>query len=68
MSQNLLCFVARRIAVHGSHGRRRGMQRHRDYLEWAIEVNEGLRGVSRWLEARFDETIERLRRSLRNDA
>ena len=41
-------------------------QRRRDYLDWAIAVSQGLRGVSPWLEARFDEAAEQLRRSLRD--
>ncbi len=40
-------------------------ERRREYLDWAIAVSKGLRGVSRWLEARFDETVEQLNRSLR---
>ena len=42
------------------------VQRRRDYLDWAIAVSQGLRGVSPWLEARFDEAAEQLRRSLRD--
>jgi guanosine-3',5'-bis(diphosphate) 3'-pyrophosphohydrolase len=41
-------------------------QRRRDYLDWAIAVSQGLRGVSPWLEARFDEAAEQLGRSLRD--
>ena len=42
------------------------VQRRRDYLDWAIAVSQGLRGVSPWLEARFDEAAEQLGRSLRD--
>ena len=34
------------------------------YLDWAIAVCQGLRGVNPWLEARFDEAAEQLGRSL----
>lgn len=39
-------------------------ERKREYLGWAREVATGLRGSSRWLEARFDEAAEQLDRSL----
>jgi len=41
-----------------------GMQRRREYLDWATAVSQGLRGVSPWLEARFEEATEQLGRSL----
>ena len=40
------------------------MQRRREYLDWATSVSQGLRGVSPWLEARFEEAAEQLGRSL----
>ena len=40
------------------------MQRRREYLDWATAVSQGLRGVSPWLEARFEEATEQLGRSL----
>lgn len=43
------------------------LQRKRDYLAWAKEVVQGLRGANAWLEARFDEAAEQLERSLRSD-
>ena len=33
-------------------------ERLRDYIEWARSVVAGLRGVSPWLEARFDEAAD----------
>ena len=33
-------------------------ERLRDYVEWARSVVAGLRGVSPWLEARFDEAAD----------
>jgi GTP diphosphokinase / guanosine-3',5'-bis(diphosphate) 3'-diphosphatase len=41
------------------------LERNREYLAWAKEVVEGLRGTNTWLEARFDEAAEQLGRSLR---
>lgn len=40
-------------------------ERQRDYLDWALKVAAGLRGVNPWLEARFDEVAEQLRLALR---
>jgi hypothetical protein len=42
-----------------------GLERKREYLAWAKEVVQGLRGINTWLEARFDEAAEQLGRSLR---
>jgi (p)ppGpp synthase/HD superfamily hydrolase len=39
-------------------------RRKREYLDWAIEVSKGLRGVNAWLETRFDETADQLARTL----
>lgn len=39
-------------------------ERRRDYLEWALKVGEGLRGVNPWLETRFDEAAVRLKHAL----
>jgi GTP diphosphokinase / guanosine-3',5'-bis(diphosphate) 3'-diphosphatase len=41
-------------------------ERKREYLAWAKEVVQGLRGTNAWLEARFDEAAEQLGRSLRS--
>ena len=41
------------------------LERKRDYLAWANEVVQELRGANAWLEARFDEAAEQLERSLR---
>jgi len=41
------------------------LERRREYLAWAREVVEELRGANAWLEARFDEAAEQLGRSLR---
>ncbi len=41
------------------------LERKREYLAWAKEVVQGLRGASAWLEVRFDEAAEQLRQSLR---
>jgi GTP diphosphokinase / guanosine-3',5'-bis(diphosphate) 3'-diphosphatase len=41
------------------------LERRREYLAWAKEVVQGLRGTNAWLEARFDEAAEQLERSLR---
>jgi GTP diphosphokinase / guanosine-3',5'-bis(diphosphate) 3'-diphosphatase len=41
------------------------LERKREYLTWAKEVVEGLRGTNKWLEARFDEAADQLGRSLR---
>lgn len=38
--------------------------RKREYLTWAKDVVQELRGVNAWLEARFDEAAEQLGRSL----
>jgi (p)ppGpp synthase/HD superfamily hydrolase len=38
--------------------------RRRKYFDWAAKVAEGCRGVSPWLEARFDEAFRRGRRRL----
>lgn len=40
------------------------LQRRQEYLNWALDVAKGLRGVNLWLEARFDEAAEQLRHSL----
>jgi guanosine-3',5'-bis(diphosphate) 3'-pyrophosphohydrolase len=42
------------------------LERRSEYLSWAREVVQGLRGASAWLEARFDEAAETLERSLRS--
>jgi (p)ppGpp synthase/HD superfamily hydrolase len=36
------------------------IQRRREYLNWALNVAEGLRGANAWLEAQFDEAAEQL--------
>jgi GTP diphosphokinase / guanosine-3',5'-bis(diphosphate) 3'-diphosphatase len=41
------------------------LERRREYLGWAKDVVQGLRGTNAWLEARFDEAAEQLERSLR---
>jgi guanosine-3',5'-bis(diphosphate) 3'-pyrophosphohydrolase len=41
------------------------VERRREYLAWAEEVVQELRGANAWLEARFDEAAEQLGRSLR---
>jgi guanosine-3',5'-bis(diphosphate) 3'-pyrophosphohydrolase len=41
------------------------LERKREYLAWAKEVVQGLRGTNTWLEARFDEAAAQLERSLR---
>ncbi len=41
------------------------IQRRREYLDWALEVARGLRGVNTWLEAQFDEAAEQLAVSCR---
>jgi guanosine-3',5'-bis(diphosphate) 3'-pyrophosphohydrolase len=41
------------------------LERRREYLAWATEVVQQLRGTNAWLEARFDEAAEQLGRSLR---
>jgi (p)ppGpp synthase/HD superfamily hydrolase len=41
------------------------LERRREYLAWAKEVVQGLRGANAWLEARFDKAAEQLERSLR---
>jgi (p)ppGpp synthase/HD superfamily hydrolase len=41
------------------------LERRREYLAWAKNVAQGLRGANPWLEARFDEAAELLERSLR---
>jgi (p)ppGpp synthase/HD superfamily hydrolase len=41
------------------------LERRREYLAWANDVAQGLRGANPWLEARFDEAAELLERSLR---
>jgi GTP diphosphokinase / guanosine-3',5'-bis(diphosphate) 3'-diphosphatase len=35
-------------------------QRRREYLDWALEVAKGLRGINEWLEGQFDEAAEQL--------
>jgi guanosine-3',5'-bis(diphosphate) 3'-pyrophosphohydrolase len=42
-------------------------ERKLEYLAWSKDVVQGLRGVNKWLEARFDEAAEQLERSLRLD-
>jgi GTP diphosphokinase / guanosine-3',5'-bis(diphosphate) 3'-diphosphatase len=37
------------------------LQRRREYLDWALDVAKGLRGVNPWLEAQFGEAAEQLR-------
>jgi GTP diphosphokinase / guanosine-3',5'-bis(diphosphate) 3'-diphosphatase len=39
------------------------LQRRREYLDWALDVAKGLRGVNTWLEAQFDDAAEQLARS-----
>jgi GTP diphosphokinase / guanosine-3',5'-bis(diphosphate) 3'-diphosphatase len=41
------------------------LERKREYLAWAKDVVQGLRGANTWIEARFDEAVEQLGRSLR---
>jgi guanosine-3',5'-bis(diphosphate) 3'-pyrophosphohydrolase len=41
------------------------LERRREYLDWAKEVVQELRGANAWLGARFDEAAEQLGRSLR---
>ena len=41
------------------------LERRREYLVWARDVVQGLRGANAWLEARFNEAAEQLERSLR---
>jgi (p)ppGpp synthase/HD superfamily hydrolase len=36
------------------------LQRRQEYLDWALDVAKGLRGVNVWLEAQFDEAAEQL--------
>jgi (p)ppGpp synthase/HD superfamily hydrolase len=36
------------------------LQRRREYLDWALEVASGLRGINGWLEGQFDEAAEQL--------
>jgi GTP diphosphokinase / guanosine-3',5'-bis(diphosphate) 3'-diphosphatase len=36
------------------------VQRRQEYLGWALEVVEGLRGANPWLEAQFDEAVLQL--------
>jgi (p)ppGpp synthase/HD superfamily hydrolase len=33
------------------------LQRRRDYVTWALQVAQGLRGVNPWLEAQFDAAV-----------
>ena len=40
------------------------LERKREYLAWAREVVQGLRGTNAWLETRFDEAAEQLARAL----
>ena len=35
-------------------------QRRREYLDWALEVAQGLRGTNVWLEAQFDDAASQL--------
>jgi len=42
------------------------LQRRKEYLDWALDVARGLRGVNPWLEARFDEAAEQLAKRLRS--
>jgi (p)ppGpp synthase/HD superfamily hydrolase len=44
-----------------------GVQRRREYLDWALEVAKGLRGVNTWLEAQFDEAADQLAVSCRGE-
>ncbi len=44
------------------------LQRRQEYLDWALEVARGLRGVNTWLEAQFDEAAEQLAVSCRGDS
>ena len=37
-----------------------------EYLDWALDVAKGLRGVNTWLEAQFDDAAEQLARSCRD--
>ena len=41
------------------------LQRRREYLDWALAVVVGLRGINTWLEAQFDEAAEQLAASCR---
>ncbi len=36
----------------------------REYLDWALRVADGLRGVNPCLEARFDEPVKQVRQAL----
>jgi (p)ppGpp synthase/HD superfamily hydrolase len=40
------------------------LQRRREYLDWALVVAKGLRGINLWLEAQFDEAADQLRHSM----
>jgi guanosine-3',5'-bis(diphosphate) 3'-pyrophosphohydrolase len=41
------------------------LQRRQEYLDWALDVAKGLRGVNTWLEAQFDEAAQQLAESCR---
>ena len=43
------------------------LQRRQKYLDWALEVAKGLRGVNTWLEAQFDEAAQQLAVSCRGE-
>jgi len=40
------------------------VERRQDYIQWAKNVVEGLRGTNAWLEQQFDEAAERAMRSV----
>jgi guanosine-3',5'-bis(diphosphate) 3'-pyrophosphohydrolase len=40
------------------------IKRRLEYLKWARDVGEGLRGVNKWLEEKFDEAAEQAERSI----
>lgn len=40
------------------------IERRQEYIEWGVKVVAGLRGVNPKLEAKFDEAVERARRTI----
>ena len=38
--------------------------RKKEYIKWAVNVFEGLQGVSPWLETQFNEALEKAQKTI----
>ena len=52
-------------AITASPSKEWSVKRRLEYVEWARQVVDGLRGANSWLEAQFDKAAEEAERSVR---